>query len=411
MPAAVPVRVDDDSWSPALAGIQAPALDCLQANLAVLADRHHHRGAHLALGAPLRFALTGPESQPSLTPGVDRRLAEAGELLGLRVTARWDGLDGARLRDLATGHAPLYVVADAYFMAWVPYVGQRHLEHSFLLVQADPAGVTVVDAYHNETEWGQARPGAWRITAAGLDAAVAGGAVAVTLTAGPPPELDATAVLAQNARAAAAAAPDLERYVDRMRSAADDLAMIEQLVLDVWLLSRERTLHASWLAAQPGRSEPAALAGERAQAWQRFTLQTFLIARRARRGQAVPASVVEQLSEMLRSDVALTGRLARPGAAAAPASGAAAEAGPRAAVLLELAAITGMNGASVDVRAELRTLPGLNSVRVADLLGRVEARLGLQVDPGDLTLDSLRSVSSLCELFARAADRAAGTGR
>lgn len=70
-----------------------------------------------------------------------------------------------------------------------------------------------------------------------------------------------------------------------------------------------------------------------------------------------------------------------------------------------------MNGASVDVRAELRTLPGLNSVRVADLLGRVEARLGLQVDPGDLTLDSLRSVSSLCELFARAADRAAGTGR
>lgn len=390
--------VTDEFWSPPLAGIKAEALDCMQTNLAVIADSHHP-GAHLALGAPLRFTLASQPGDrvPAIAAALDDRLAQATELLGLRVAARWDGMDGAGLRDLAANHSPMYVVADAFSMAWVPYHGQRHLDHSFLLVEAGPRRTLIVDAYHNTTEWGETRPGVWRISAAELDAA-AGGATAITFDVGSPPRLDAEAILAGNSAAMQAASADIERYAAAARTALGDRDALERLVLDVWLLSRSRQLHAAWLASLDGWPDEAAAASEHAQAWQRTSTLAFVAERRARRGQPVSPAVVDQLTGLLREDVLLARRLAPTLRTDEP----------RAVVLDELAAITGLDGGSLNAETELRSLPGFSSFRLVDLIERAEKKLGVQLDPDDLTADSLRTVSSLCDLFAGAADRRRG---
>src|SRR5829696_7077436 len=197
MAATAPVQSRDGVWSPVLAGIRAEALDCLQANLAAVADRALGAGSHLALGAPLdfRWAADGA-GLPAVSAPLETRLAEAGALLGVRVVERRDGLDGPAVRAAAAA-GPLYVVADAYGMGWLPYAGRQHMEHSLLLAGGGSGPPAVVDAYHNDTRWGSVRPGVWRLTEAELDAAVAGG-TALRLAVDPVPAPDPAAVLAAN---------------------------------------------------------------------------------------------------------------------------------------------------------------------------------------------------------------------
>ena len=326
------MRAHHPAWSPVLAGLRADALDCLQSNLAAVADAGHRRGAHLALGAPLRFMLEGrPDGPPTVAATTDRRLAQAGDLLGLRVTGRWDGLDGTGLRELASERGLLYVIADAHAMPWLPYAGRAHLAHSFLLTMTGAAcgtagasrTATVVDAYHNTTEWGEARPGVWGVSAGVLDEAASGGATAVTLAADPLPDMDPEAVLRGNAAALAAGRADVERYLAALRAAAGAAPVADLLVLDVWLLSRERSLHAAWLAALPGRSQQASIAAGHARAWQRLAATTFVAARRVRRGQAGSAAAIDRLGRLLREDVLVAGRLASCAASPGPPAAAA----------------------------------------------------------------------------------------
>jgi hypothetical protein len=309
--------VPDDVWSPVLAGLRADALDCLQTGLALLADRQRP-GAHLALGAPLRYFPAGAAGQPgsAVAASLDDRLAEAADLLGLRVSARWDGQDGDGLRELARHHAPLYVVADAYCLAWVPQHRQQHLAHSFLLLDAGPAQVLIADAYQTTTTWGEARPGCWQLGLAELAAGAENGATAVTFAAGPPPALDPGAVLARNAAALEEAQPEVDRYV----AAARDPGALERLVLDVWLLSRSRLLHAAWLDGPAGRPAQAAAAAEHARAWLRLSALVFVAHRRAQRGQAASPAVLNQLDALLRADRQLAQQLAD-GRPAAPLRG------------------------------------------------------------------------------------------
>ena len=111
----------------------------------------------------------------------------------------------------AGGHSPLYVVADTFTMSWLPYAGNQHMEHSFLLVDAGEHCV-VVDGYHNSTQWGDARPGTWRMSAADFDAAVPR-ATAMTVVADGAPVLDRAAVLRDNAAALRAEADRIEDYL------------------------------------------------------------------------------------------------------------------------------------------------------------------------------------------------------
>jgi Phosphopantetheine attachment site len=384
--------VRDERWAPVLGGIRTEALDCLQTTFALLADDAHGSGAHLALGSRLA---------PTVAPSLEQRVDEAGDLLGLRVIDRWTGLDGPTLRDLARRSAPLYVVADAHDLCWGPYAGREHMDHSFLLVDDQ----LVIDAYQNDTPWGDARPGVWRLSAADLDAAAASGAVALATAAGPSPTIDAQASLAATSRALRQALPDIERYVEALRSEPVDLPALDRLVLDVWVLARTRSLHTAWLASLPGLETPAGDWREQSERWRRLSAQTYLAARRARRHLEAPGHALDELDRLLHEDVELAGRSAV--WAGAPAAGAGDVQGV---VLDELRNALGADCAIGGPSRPLRDLPGFNSFRLLEVIERIEGRLGIRLDADHLTAESLRDVGSLCGLFAGAVGHGEGEG-
>lgn len=396
---AIPTRSRE--WTPVLTGLRADLLDCMQVNLAALADRAYRPGAHLELGASLRFHITaGPAGTPAVTASVEQRLTEAGDLLGLRVTRRWDDVPGTRLRELLAEHSPLYVVADTFTMSWLPYAGNQHMQHSFLLVDADDPCV-LVDGYHNSTQWGDARPGTWRMPAAQFDAAVPR-ATAMAVAAGGAPTLDRPTVLRDNASALRAEADQIEDYLAAVRRRAGEAQAATQLVLDVWLLGRSRALHAAWLANDPTTADAAREAAARADDWLALASQSYVAMRRVHRGGAFPAPVLDQLDGLLRGEVAFADGLADTGRVP-PQSAPTAESNRIRGVLAdEVRAALGVGPeVPVDDRP-LRTLPGFNSFRLVEVIERAEARLRVELDPDDLTGTALHDLDSLGAVFDRA---------
>ncbi|TCO60697.1 acyl carrier protein [Actinocrispum wychmicini] len=371
----------DQLWSPVLETLSAQALDCIQTGLSAVVDRFCGAGAHVVLGARQEFVPRIEAGRPpTLEPPVDKRLAEARELAGLHVTDRRDGLDGPALRRFADEAGPLYVLSDTFTMSWTPYRGQRHMDHSYLLIGSGDR-YAVVDPYHNDTQWGPARPGVWRLSSADLDAAVGTGASAMVISADGLPDIDPTAILADNARNLAAAL-DIAGYVAHVRSGLDSVAAIESLVLDIWILGRSRLLHAAWLDTVPGI--PADEVRRQADEWLRLAAQSYLGLRRAIRGEPVPPSILDRFEELLAEDVEVAGRLA-----------------VRAAVVDAVRTVMRVDDVSVTFRA----MPDFSSFRLVDIIERVESRLDLTLDAEDLTLESLHDTDSLTHLFVTAAGR------
>lgn len=312
--------------------LRADLLDCLQVNLAILADRHHGPGTHLALGAEL----TGEST-------LDSRLAQASRLLGLQVVKRHDDAD---LRDRAT-EEPQYAVADAFELSWVPYAGHQHMDHSFLFRDAGDA-CEIIDGYHNGTPWGDARPGVWRVPWDELPRATV-----VEVVLGDLPE------------------PRMITPFTLDRDVAAMCADVERMVLDIWLLARSRGLHAAWL--------DSATFAAHAQEWNALAAHSYVAMRRVLRGGPLVPSVPQELQRLLQQDVDLTQ--------------------VRAVVTQELSAV--LEAGVHSGQTPLRELPGFSSFRLVDVIERVEARLGREVEPDALTPESLRDLDSLCGLFAR----------
>lgn len=162
-------------------GVGAEQLDCMQVNLALLAERHHGVQRSLALGAVLRFEpREGDGGLPTIEPLQQDYLNAAERWLGLRVVECRDVGSASELLALCDKHGCLYVVADAFHLHWVPYFGHKHMEHSFLLEVRDE-DVLISDGYHNDTQWGPARPGTWSLSAEQLAEALPEGARAFAL--------------------------------------------------------------------------------------------------------------------------------------------------------------------------------------------------------------------------------------
>ncbi|MCX4688668.1 hypothetical protein OG401_30965 [Kitasatospora purpeofusca] len=372
--------------------------DCLQVNLAVLADRWHGAGTHLGLGAALRFApVTGADGLPTVARTVEQHLADARSALGIEVRSlhRTSGAAGI---PLAEG---CYVVADAHHLPWVPYFRQRHMEHSFLAEAAGQNsqdgqdGVSVVDGYHNETPWGSARPGLWSLSAEDLLAAVPGPALVAELApaAGGPGAVTATADLAGPAA--------VDAYVDAYARHPERNAALGRLTLETWFLARSRRLHAAFLAASGAAPDSAVDAHVRA--WGALTEQTYLAARRVERGRTEPPGLLPRLREQLHADGALLG----PALAAAPAAGAAA--GPPAAVGAELRAAVAAVAAAVlgtpagpllDGRS-LGEVPQFSSFRIVEIIERLEDELRFEFDAADLVPENLHDIDAICAIVRR----------
>lgn len=386
-------------WDAVLAGIRADALDCLQSTVAIIADEAHGTGAHLALGCRWRFPARDQDGVVGVQPSVSERTTQAAEVLGLSVGEPHGPLGSPQLRGLADT-APVYVVAEAYDLRWLPYARAttryREMPHSFLL-ESGPDGYTVVDGYYADTEWGRARPSVWTLSAAELDRAIEGEGTAVRMAAaGPAPRVDPAVVMASNAMTAKAAGPEIEAYIESARAALHRPEGIERLVLDIWHLCRERLLYTAWLdTVGLGESVQAAAAGA-AQAWQQLAAQSYLASRRSRRGGPPNVALVEDMARLLHSDAALMATLFEMVPAAGPASVAEA-------VLEALAATLHLDPAEIDPTSTLRSLPGFDSFRLVQVIDRAEARLKVEF-PADASAADLADVAGLCRLFGRAAE-------
>ncbi|MEV7078339.1 hypothetical protein AB0N88_07335 [Streptomyces sp. NPDC093516] len=264
--------------------VRTGILDCVQVNLAVLADRRHGPGRHLALGAKLRFRpRPGPDGLPTVDPPPEDQLREGAALVGLRPDAFARRVPADGLRALAERAPVVYAVADSYDMPWLPYAGRAHMEHSFL-AGTHPDGAEVEDAYDNETAWGPARPGRWtypweRLPTASFACAL----TPVPAHRAPRPEL---------------CLDDPAAYVEAYTAHPDRLAAARRLTAETWLLTRARHLHAAYREHLGERLDAA----EHLRRWDRLTATAFIAQRRAERGRPVPGGLLPELASLLTAD-------------------------------------------------------------------------------------------------------------
>ncbi len=350
----------------------AEQLDCIQANLAGLAARYH--GPHVALGfgATLGFAPNpGPHGLPGIEPDLAAHLASADAQLGLRVSARRTVAPGAHAAALPDGLDAVYVIADAFHLPWVPYCTHQHMAHSFL-VERDDDGLRATDHYWNDTQWGPARPGTWRLSEAELAAALRDGAEIIAFaphdSAPPLPE----------PRYVAPARADVDPHLEAYRSHPDRLAALAQLTLETWLLARSRRLH---VTLRTRRGADPARWSDTLREWRGVVEQTYLALRRVQRGHPEPGAVLDRLAALLASEPATF-----------------AEPTFRERVAAEVAAVLRIDAAALLSGQPFTAVPTFSSFRVVEIVERLEERLGVSFDPDDLVPENLHRLDDLCRI-------------
>ncbi|MEW1860477.1 acyl carrier protein [Streptomyces sp. NPDC088194] len=387
--------------------IRAELLDCFQSNLAVLADRYHGAGTHLRLGAALRLRTRpGPHGLPTVEPSLDEALADAADLLGLALAQKWPGADGDWARSL---RETAWVVADAYHLPWVPYHGQRHIEHSFLAEPDGDGALAVTDAYHNDTPWGAARPTRLLLEreelAAVLDAGP-GRAFQFAPTPLDPARLDPPG---EEVRISSAGADD---YLRPYAEHPDRKLTLDQFTMETWLLARSRRLRAAYLA-QGDAGTPQHVAEHLAR-WDGLVEYTYLTSRRVARGRAEPPDLLPRAAELLHADweVLCGGDRGAGDIGAAGAAGAAGGGPPSPEQVAST--VAGIVGRVLGIRdvpapdADLTGLPAFNSLRMLEIVDGLEEGFAIEFGPGDLLPERLHRIVDLCELVERRLNGGAG---
>ncbi|WIM99842.1 hypothetical protein ACTOB_003507 [Actinoplanes oblitus] len=354
-----------------LAGLPADLFDCFQVNLALLADLRHGPGTHLRLGAVLDFRPRLDGGWWSVEPVQDAHLERSARLLGLQAGQRWSGCPADRVPELLGRREPLYVVADAYHLPWLPYAGHEHMPHSFL-AGAHDGGVRVWDAYRNDTRYGPAVPGSWDLTEKELVAALGDTAEVIGFTGTALPEPRPAVTL-----------DDPAAFVDAYADAPDRPAAFARLTLQTWLLARSRRLHAAFRGLD--RAVPDHLA-----AWQGLAQQTYVAWRMVQRGRPAPQAPLRRLGELLRRDRTV---FATRAAAGEPWRLPVAEA---AASVLGLSVPAVLGGARFDTSA------AYGSLRIVEIIEEIERSVGVELSADDLVPENLQDLAGLGRIVARA---------
>ena len=391
-PASVPAPVSVPAPASLPACVEWPLFDCVQVNLAILAERWHGPGAPLDLGAVLRFRpLPGPDGLPTVERSAADQLTEAAQRLGLAVLDRRTTAPG----ETVTPAEGRYVVADAFHLPWVPYAGRRHMEHSFLLEPAGDADAVVVDGYHNETPWGSARPLRRPLSRAELAAAVPGPALVVTLApaGGPPAPAAAEVDLADEETAA--------RYVAAYAEHPDRRAALDRLTLETWLLARSRRLHARFLSSRGLLADDSAALAH-VEAWESLAESVYLGYRRVERGRPETREVFTRLTERLGRDREAFGPATVPAAVPPPADATPVPAPLRARVAAAAGAVLKADPAALLEGRPLADVPGFTSFRVVEIVERLERELSVEFDADDLVPENLHHVDGICRIVLRA---------
>jgi hypothetical protein len=277
--------VTAESCAEALSTIEPGTYDCIQSNLALLANASRGAGASLRLGAhlivrprPLGDGLRTVDLEPAAEVGRCSRLLDVAADAGCTAVAP-GGLDEA----VTAAGGVCYAVGDAFDMPWLPYFGRAHMPHSFLVgARAEEPTACVVDAYDNQTEWGPAEPGVWATPWSDI----------------------AFPVRLWRWRATGSATParthverqGVDAYVAAFRTHADRPRAWEQLAVETWLLARRHKLFA---LAHDHDPDFGPAAGDAAARWERLAADVFLGLRRVRRGRPEAVEAIEETERLL----------------------------------------------------------------------------------------------------------------
>ncbi len=262
---------------PIFEGLQAQYMDCLQVNLAIMADLFHGAGTHLRLGCTASFTPTWQESLPTIDPGLEGRLAEASEVLGLQV-------DGFALVEpsLQFDHEVVFVVDDAYDLSWTPYYRRERTEHSYLLWRHDDR-TWVVDGYHVDTPYGIARPAVMPLAAAWPTGRHSTGVFAATVRPSTPKPIALITEPVMPGR--------VTEYLNAYTGFANRRSALHRLTRETWLLARSRHLHAAYLATSDS--------ARRAQRFSTLARDVYVAMRCVDRGRVEPTAWRHLLYEAL----------------------------------------------------------------------------------------------------------------
>lgn len=379
-----PAVVDRWSSSAALLEItcagarsEAPAfdpglLDCIQVNLAVLADAAHGAGTHLLLGERVVFrAWPGEANLPTVDPPLDEQL-RAARAIGLTVVRRQRGT-GADIANSGMAQGVRYIVADAFELPWLPYHRNAHMPHSFLLT-SEADRWYAVDAYQNETRWGAAAPGLWelgdeelrRISSADI--------------------FELAPVDPEPTRHQDSATP-VDDYLAAYRDCPDRVRALERLTAETWLLARSRKLHARFRQRASG---PPELAAEHLRSWDHVVEQIYLAFRRVSRGHPEPPGVLDRLAAVLADDATV---FAPPPEAT------------RSRIAHLVGAVLGVPTSGLIDGTAFDTYPTFGSFRLVEIIESIEDEFAVEIPAELLVPEKLRTVDDLHDCVRAATPR------
>ncbi|MDG4795682.1 BtrH N-terminal domain-containing protein [Micromonospora sp. WMMD1082] len=296
-----------------LSQVDGARLDCVSDAVAVLLAHRAVPDVRAVFARDWRFELrdmpTGP-AQVALPPDdQDERLARrTGWRLDWRATDPGTAVDHWRAAPAAD--APIVVVGDAYHLPWLPYYRREHMEHGFVVDGLGTDGtVHIVDPYENPTEWGRAVPTVTGVDFDTLTPALSAGRWAMLTATGTAPEPgDPRGQIAANVAAVRAAADSraYERFVADHAPAGR--LELENLTLQTWLIARNRSLHARWLADLPAGATDAGFVARFARierGWHRAMESAYLALRRVRSGRRAPGAALDALRAATTAEVEL----------------------------------------------------------------------------------------------------------
>jgi hypothetical protein len=237
----------------------AANLNCDNANVSALAQYYGVKEPSSPVGCQWHFSLPRPGQLPPIlrTPTLRAFAARTG-LVFRRSRPGFEGYYD-RLWSLVRSGVPVMVYGNQYNMKWVPYYRNDAASHPFIVDGLDSGRFHALEAYSNNTDWGECSPSELWITDEEL-------ADAIETVEGPlqgimiylfrrrePVEVDPISDIRANAADILRSVGErggLGAFSRRYRRQSTDWQAMKLYDLSCWDLTRSRSCHLRWLRLQ-----------------------------------------------------------------------------------------------------------------------------------------------------------------
>lgn len=248
----------------------AANLNCDNANISALAQYYGIKEPSSPVGCQWHFSLPRPGQLPVILriPALRSYAARTGLVFRRSrptLAGRYD-----QVRRLVRNGVPVMVYGNQFNMKWVPYYRNDVASHPFIVDGLDLGRFHVLEAYWNNTDWGECSPSELWITEQELADALETlegplrGVMIYLVRRCAALEVDPIADIRANAADIVRNVGDLDgigKFSRRFRRQSADWQAMKLYDLSVWDLTRSRSCHLRWLRSQSALNDriPAGL--------------------------------------------------------------------------------------------------------------------------------------------------------